>query len=173
MLCSVTESSPYPSPCGVDLPSHTPLAPIFPSRIHTPANGEMLYCLSTSTGTQDSLYFVFSCNKVKTVTCDSWGISKYTPFGVHFTVQFSLQSQSLPNRLVGVSVAIKNACCADKGPTSTRSCPDSGIAIATPDTPTTFTCSRYKGALGRSLCRIADFVALVSQKSPRKGICHP
>jgi len=97
---------------------------------------------------------VCSCHKVKTVPCDSWGISKYTPFGVHFTVQFSLQSQSLPNRLVGVSVAIKNACCADKGPTSTRSCPDSGIAIATPDTPTTFTCSRYKGALGRSLCRI-------------------
>jgi len=101
---------------------------------------------------------VCSCHKVKTVPRDSWGISKYTPFGVHFTVQFSLQSRSLPRRLVGVSAAIKNACCADKGPTSTRSCSDRGIAIATPNTRMTFICSCNKGAFGRSLCLIANFI---------------
>ena len=95
---------------------------------------------------------------------------KNTHFGAHFTVQFSLQSKSLPHRLDGVSAAIKNACCADKGSTSTRNCSDSGIAMATPDTPTTFTCSRDKGVFGRSLRLIADFVAPVST---RKGICCP
>ena len=57
-----------------------------------------------------------------------------------------------------------------KGPISTRSCSDSGIAMATPDTPTTFTCSRDKGAFGKSLFLIADFVAPVST---RKGISRP
>ena len=95
---------------------------------------------------------------------------KNTPFGVHFTMQFSLHSKYLPNRLDGVSAAIKNACCADKGQTSTCNCSDSGIAMATPNTPTKFTCSHDRGALGRSLRLIADFVALVSA---RKGICHP
>ena len=100
----------------------------------------------------------------------SWSMFKNTPFGVHFTMQFSLQSKYLPNRLDGVSAAIKNACCADKGPTYTHNCSDSGIAMATPDTPTTLTCSRDTGALGRSLRLIADFVAPVST---RKGICCP
>ena len=57
-----------------------------------------------------------------------------------------------------------------KGTTSTRSCSVSGISIAVPDTPTTFTCSHDKVVFGRSLCLIDDFVALVST---RKGICRP